>query len=87
MIIRILGITLILSSLIIGWIIPEPYTSKSFENGETHMLGLKYMKPCTPFGVDVTCGYDSFLMVFWVMCLFLIIGDISKDKKPSKKCQ
>ena len=75
MILKIIGISLIVLSLFIGYIINDPYNKELFENGETHMLGLKYMPPCNTFGANATCGLDLLLLIFWAISIMLIVVD------------
>ena len=53
---------------IYGWFMPEKY---NIIEGESHMLGLKFVPPCTPSGINATCGYDLFF-IFIIIIIFFI---------------
>ena len=64
-------ILLILTAIIfaIGYAMPEYYT---INGTDTHMLGLKFIPPCTPLFGNATCGYDL-LFNFYLAFVFLVI--------------
>ena len=72
MIKAIIGLVVLVLIFVIGWTMEEPYPPEAFENGETHVWGLKFMKPCTPFGSDVSCGFD-FILIIIIIILFIFI--------------
>lgn len=46
--------------LFVGWVMPEYYVVGP---GESHILGLKFMPPCSPVAGNATCGYDNLLLI------------------------
>ena len=84
-------IILIIGVFFYGWIMPEKY---NIADGESHLLGLKFMPPCTPFGSDATCGYDMLFLfpitIVLIICVMILIsptsqtspkGDFSNEKE------
>jgi len=68
-IISAISITLLVLVLAVGWLMPEYYT---LQGTDSHMLGLKFMSPCTPLFGNATCGYDLFMLLF-IICVFGIV--------------
>ena len=75
-------ILLVILPFIVGWLMEEPYSKSSFQNGETHFLGFKFMPPCNPFEGDITCGFDVLMIIYFVL---LVVWSLFI--KGEKKCQ
>ena len=70
-------ILVVLSPFIIGWTMKEPYTKEECAQG-SHLMGLKFMPPCTPVGGNALCGLDGTFMVFMICLIGLIIFGVFK---------
>jgi hypothetical protein len=57
-----------------GWIGPEVMP---IDAGGSHLLGLRFLPACTPFGVDAFCGLDYFFVAGMALLWFTFwfIGD------------
>ena len=71
---------------IFGWFVFPEWPPEYYANGESHMLGLKFMPPCKPLtDADCMCGFDPILSLFlglgWAFAIDSA-GDEKKIKKP-----
>ena len=81
---RIIGITLLAITFIGGWLMPEIYPDNYFKDGQSHAWGLKFMPPCKPFGVDVSCGFDPLLVVWIMVCsLMIVLDSTNSNSEPN----
>lgn len=42
---------------------PDSWEAPAIDTNGTHMLGLRFMPACAPFGYGVSCGYDGLLLL------------------------